>query len=252
MDHVKLGRLLLGNGGLREDLLEAVRSERARLWRARWRRAAIAAGVVLSLVLIASLVVLRGPAPAIPEPVEAQAVVVPGAVAPQSTYDFSDATQMLDWAYVAHRAARARFPYEMSREGEAVGLRNGEAVYVEKFRGEARISATLWQDSAAESPCFGVFAGPTSWAVVTDDSTALRPRAGGPQTLTQPSTTPPVGTRLRVEMSVAGGRATCTVDGRVVFDQPMDSNEPIEVGIFAFRDTLIGFDDVVVDGNRIR
>lgn len=252
MDHVKLGRLLLGNGGLREDLLEAVRSERARLWRARWRRAAIAAGVVLPLALIAALGVRRGPAPVTPRPVEAHAVVPPVAAPPLWSYDFRDATQLLDWEYVAHRAARAQFPYDMSQEGEAVRLRNGEAVHVGKFRGEARISATLWQDSDAASPCFGVFAGPTSWAVVTDDSTALRPRAGGPHILTQPFTPPPVGTRLRVEMSVAGGRATCTVDGRVVFDQPTDGDEPMEVGVFAFRDTLIGFDDVVVDGNRIR
>lgn len=252
MDHVKLGRLLLGNGGIREDLLEAVRSERARLWRARWRRAAIAAGVVLSLALIAALVARRGPAPVTPKPVEVQVPVVSSNVTPLQSYDFRDATQMLDWEYLAHRGARAQFPYDMSQEGETVRLRNGEAVHVAKFRGEARISATLWQESAPASPCFGVFVGPISWAVVTDDSTALRPRAGGPHILTQPSTPPPVGTRLRVEMSVAGGRATCTVDGRVVCDQPMDGDEPIEVGVFAFRDTLIGFDDVAVDGNRIR
>lgn len=71
MDHVRMGRMLLQKGRLREDLLEAVRSERNRLPRPGRRRAAIVAGLVL--VSAVAFAWRRSPDPAAPRAVEAPA-----------------------------------------------------------------------------------------------------------------------------------------------------------------------------------
>jgi len=72
VEHVRLGRLLLRNGGLREDLIEAVDSERARLRPGKPRRAVILAGVVVTILLTTTYLCRRGTAPFASRPVASQ------------------------------------------------------------------------------------------------------------------------------------------------------------------------------------